>query len=198
MPNTRAVGPPFVIFPRLFIQYIRCPSLLEAVPPSAIWGCAMSWQGGPPIWTIWRLSCSHVGDAWFSLLYAILMEKGWSWWKQCSTVAKTQDCWVNVRCHERNLMVPRKDYFLKLMTLSSPFSGEIQNCNKLYYFLSHIGVLSFFQNPAFDRYSNSCLNFRPQKLKEWCRLDLRFFGNWFLILCNLSCLTLLWHCLWKI
>ena len=46
-PNPQVEGPPFVGCPRPLIQYIRrYPPYLEAVPPSATWGCAMPlWQG---------------------------------------------------------------------------------------------------------------------------------------------------------
>ena len=47
-PTHQAGGPPLVGCPRLLIQYIRsCPSILEAVPPSATWGRAMPWWQGP-------------------------------------------------------------------------------------------------------------------------------------------------------
>jgi hypothetical protein len=46
--NPIAVGPPFVRYPRLIIQYIRnYPPYLEAVLPSATWGRTMPWWQGP-------------------------------------------------------------------------------------------------------------------------------------------------------
>ena len=47
-PNPEAAEPRLVGCPRLLIQYIRTyPPYLEAVPPSANWGCAMPWWQGP-------------------------------------------------------------------------------------------------------------------------------------------------------
>jgi hypothetical protein len=47
-PNPQVGGPPLVSCRRLLIQYIRsCLPYLEAVSPSATWGCAMTWWQGP-------------------------------------------------------------------------------------------------------------------------------------------------------
>jgi hypothetical protein len=46
--DPQAGGPPLIGCSRLLIQFIRSyPPYLEAVPPSATWGCAMPWRQGP-------------------------------------------------------------------------------------------------------------------------------------------------------
>jgi len=47
-PTYQSGGPPLVGCPRLLIPCIRsCPPYLKAAPPSATWGCAMTWWQGP-------------------------------------------------------------------------------------------------------------------------------------------------------
>ena len=66
-PKPQAGGPPHVGCPRLLIQYIHSyPAYLEAVPPSAIWGRAMTWWQGPTyhglcVVNVWKLLQAGLG-----------------------------------------------------------------------------------------------------------------------------------------
>jgi hypothetical protein len=84
-----------------------------------------------------------------------------------------------VRCHERDLLDPRKDYFLKLITCLHIFTREMQDWNKLYCtVLTCINIHTYITFCGSKIVQNDCRIWsRPYSHKDTYTIQLKHFRN---------------------